>query len=94
MVEKSTVAHVANLARLKITDQESEILTGEMNAILGYIDQLNAVNTEGVEPTAYTIPEHDPLRDDIAIPSLSTESALSNGPSVKKGHFAIPKVIG
>lgn len=94
MIDKSTIEHVAKLARLEVEETEIAGVVEQMNKIVGYVEQLAEVNTDGVEPTAYVVSERDALRDDVVVESLSTETALSNGPSVKKGHFAIPKVIG
>jgi aspartyl-tRNA(Asn)/glutamyl-tRNA(Gln) amidotransferase subunit C len=94
MITKETVYNVAKLARLSITDEEADALTGQLSAVLDYAQQLSSVNTDGVEPTCFVVPGHDPLRDDVVVPSLPLEQLTANGPSVKKGHFAIPKVIG
>lgn len=94
MIEKKDVEYIAALARLEVSEEEKESMTKELGAILDYIDQLNEADTENVEPTAFMLPEHDPLRNDEPKKSLTREEVLSNGPSVKKGHFAVPKVIG
>ena len=94
MIDRAVVEKIAGLARLELTDAEKDAHAHDLAAILGYVEQLKAVDTEGVEPTAYLIPEHDPLRDDVVKPSLDKEDALSNGPKVKNGFFAVPKVIG
>ncbi len=94
MIDKSSVEHVAKLARLEVSEEEISGVVDQMNKIVGYVEQLAEVNTDDVEPTAYVVSERDALRDDANVDSLSVEKALSNAPSVKKGHFAIPKVIG
>ncbi|MDG5813825.1 Asp-tRNA(Asn)/Glu-tRNA(Gln) amidotransferase subunit GatC [Chitinispirillales bacterium ANBcel5] len=94
MIDKEKVLYVAKLARLKLSDHEVENFTAQLGSIVRYIDQLDQIDTSQIEPTCFVEPTHDPLRDDVEIPSLSNESVLANGPKVKKGHFAIPKVIG
>ncbi|NLD98816.1 MAG: Asp-tRNA(Asn)/Glu-tRNA(Gln) amidotransferase subunit GatC [Fibrobacter sp.] len=94
MIDKELVHRIAKLARLKLTDEEAQNFTGQLGSILEYIEQLNKVDTSEIEPTNFMAPLHDPLRDDTVVPSLSHEQILQNGPSVKKDHFAIPKVIG
>ncbi len=94
MIEKETVLHVAKLARLAIDENEIPAVAEQMNKIVNHVEQLQAVNTDGVEPTAYMESARDALRDDVPRASLSPEVLLANGPSAKKGHFAIPKVIG
>lgn len=94
MLSNELVQKIANLARLKLTGEETENLTVQLGSILEYIQKLNEVDTTNVEPTSFMAPAHDPLRDDGNAESLSQEQILQNGPSVKKNHFAIPKVIG
>ena len=93
MIDKQVVEHIADLARLELTEDEKTSFTSELCSILEYVEQLNKADTEGVEPTAFMVPDHDPLRDDVEKESLSAQKALQNGPSVKKGFFAVPKVI-
>jgi len=94
MITREQVLHIAHLARLKLTEAEIESFTRQLGSILDYVEQLNKVDTGSVEPTSLTLPAQDYLRDDTEKPSLSPEKVLANGPSVKKQHFAVPKVIG
>jgi aspartyl-tRNA(Asn)/glutamyl-tRNA(Gln) amidotransferase subunit C len=93
MIDKDVVRHIADLARLSLTDEEVESCSRQLGPILTYVEQLDKIDTTNVEPTAFIAPAHDPLRDDAEIPSLPPESLLANGPKVTKGHFAVPKVI-
>ncbi len=93
MIDKKVVEHIANLARLELTEDEKASFAHELGSILEYVEQLSSADTEGVEPTSFMVPEHDPLRDDVEKESLPANKALQNGPSVKKGFFAVPKVI-
>ncbi|MDD5674744.1 MAG: Asp-tRNA(Asn)/Glu-tRNA(Gln) amidotransferase subunit GatC [Chitinivibrionales bacterium] len=94
MIDREQIRHVARLARLKLTQAEEEQLTGQMGAIIRYVEQLNEVDTAGVEATKLAAPGHKPLREDRAVPSLTQEEILKNAPKAKKGFFAVPKVIG
>jgi len=94
MIDRDQVLHVAKLARLELSEEEIAGFTTQLGSILGHINQLNEIDVDGVDPTCFVEPQHDPLRSDEEVPSLSPEAALANGPSVKKGHFAVPKVIG
>jgi aspartyl-tRNA(Asn)/glutamyl-tRNA(Gln) amidotransferase subunit C len=94
MLSSELVQKIAYLARLKLSGEETESLTVQLGSILEYIQKLNEVDTTNVEPTSFMAPAHDPLRDDENAESLNQEQILQNGPSVKKSHFAIPKVIG
>lgn len=94
MIDKNTVEYIAELARLELTEKEKESFAEEIDSILEHMKQLNDVDTEGIEPTSFFAPGHDTLRDDKVKESLSVEDALKNGPNIKKGFFAVPKVIG
>jgi aspartyl-tRNA(Asn)/glutamyl-tRNA(Gln) amidotransferase subunit C len=93
MIDTNVVKHIANLSRLSLSDEEVESYTHQLGSILTYVEQLNKIDTSGVEPTAFIAPAHDPLRDDTEAASLSPEKLLANGPKVTSGHFAVPKVI-
>ncbi|MBD3318258.1 MAG: Asp-tRNA(Asn)/Glu-tRNA(Gln) amidotransferase subunit GatC [Chitinivibrionales bacterium] len=94
MIDAETVKYIANLARLELSPGQIESFTNQLGAILDHVEQLNRVDTTDIEPTCFYAPAHDPLREDVVRSSLSTEQLLQNAPLVKKGHFAIPKVIG
>ena len=93
MIDKKVVEYIANLARLELTEDEKASFTDELGSILEYVEKLSSADTEGVEPTSFMVSEHDPMRDDMEKESLPANKALQNGPSVKKGFFAVPKVI-
>jgi len=94
MIDRDRVLHVASLARLELSEDETVSFTAQLGSILEYVEQLGSAAIDGVEPTCFMPPSHDPLRDDIEAPSLASGRILENGPFVKKGHFAVPKVIG
>lgn len=93
MIERETVEHIAHLARLELTEEETTLFTKDLDSILEYVKQLNEADTDNVEPTSFMVPDHNPFRDDVELDSLPKDKILQNGPSVKKGFFAIPKVI-
>jgi aspartyl-tRNA(Asn)/glutamyl-tRNA(Gln) amidotransferase subunit C len=93
MIDREHIKHIADLARLSLSEKEIGLFTGQLGSILQYADQLGTVDTANVEPTSFVSPRRDPLRDDVERPSLPREKLLQNGPLVKKGHFAVPKVI-
>jgi aspartyl-tRNA(Asn)/glutamyl-tRNA(Gln) amidotransferase subunit C len=93
MIDREHVQHIASLARLALSESEIEMFTGQLGSILEYADQLSRVDTENVAPASFVSHCRDPLRDDVERPSLPCGKLLQNGPSVKKGHFAVPKVI-
>jgi aspartyl-tRNA(Asn)/glutamyl-tRNA(Gln) amidotransferase subunit C len=87
------VERVARLARLRLTDEERETMTLQLDAILGYMDKLNVLDTAGIEPTTTVIPMVSVMREDIVHPSLSQEEALANAPDREDVFFRVPRII-
>jgi aspartyl-tRNA(Asn)/glutamyl-tRNA(Gln) amidotransferase subunit C len=92
-IDKKDVLHVANLARLALTDKEIELYTSQLKRILGYVEKLSELDTTGVEPTTYTVPLNTAFREDKAKPSLAREEALWNAPEEDRGCFKVPQII-
>lgn len=84
---------VAHLARLEFADSELDHFTAQFNDILKYVDQLKAVNTEGVEPLAHALPIHNVFRDDTVTTSLSAGDALANAPDRRGDFYGVPAVL-
>lgn len=87
------VEHVAKLARLSFTEEEKRLFTEQLNTILLYIDKLNELNTQGVEPTFHAIHVENVFREDEIEKSLPQEVSLNNAPQKDGGAFVVPKVI-
>ncbi|HMA17113.1 MAG TPA: Asp-tRNA(Asn)/Glu-tRNA(Gln) amidotransferase subunit GatC [Thermoanaerobaculia bacterium] len=92
-ITAETVEQVARLARLELTATEKAEMTAELDAILAYIDMLNAVDTDGVEPTTTVIPMTSVMRDDVVTPGLTREAALANAPDPADGFFRVPRIL-
>lgn len=92
-ISREEVEHVARLARLALEPAELEALTGQMDAILGYVDKLNELDTEGIVPTAHAVPMENAFREDLVTPSIGIERAQQNAPSTDGACFKVPKVI-
>ena len=92
-VDTATVRKVAGLARIAISDGEAEALVPELNNILGWIEQLQEVDTTTVEPMTAVIPNHLRLRDDVVTEGDIRDQILANAPQAEHGFFAVPKVI-
>jgi aspartyl-tRNA(Asn)/glutamyl-tRNA(Gln) amidotransferase subunit C len=92
-VDTKTVRHIAKLARLEMSDPEVEALVPELNQILGWVEQLGEVNTDGVEPLTAVIDQKLRLRDDVVNDGDCRDAVLSNAPDAQHGFFAVPKVI-
>lgn len=93
-VTKKDVEKIAELARLKFTEEELENFTPQMNEILSYMDKLNELDTKNVKPLSHPVEQTNVFREDVLKLSISTEDALKNAPSKDEHHFKVPKVIG
>lgn len=92
-VDAATVRHIAKLARIAVSDSEVEGLAPELNNILGWVEQLQEVDVEGVEPMTAVIPNTLRLRDDLVTDGGKQGDVLANAPAAEHGFFAVPKVI-
>jgi aspartyl-tRNA(Asn)/glutamyl-tRNA(Gln) amidotransferase subunit C len=94
LINKKEVEYIANLANLRIDEGDKELFTRQLGDILNYVEKLNELDTEGVIPTAYTVPMKNVLREDRVAPSIPREKALANAPDNVQGQFRVPKIIG
>ena len=92
-ISQKDVEHVARLARLTVAPEELEALTGQMDAILGYVEKLNELDTEGIEAMAHAVPMSNAFREDELKPAIGIERALQNAPVAGDECFTVPKVI-
>jgi len=92
-MDRSDVEKVARLARLKLTDEELDRFTGQLGSVLEYVDMLNEVDTDGVEPMAHAVEVTNVLRADETTESLPREAALSNAPLTDGKYFLVPQIL-
>jgi len=92
-IDKDTAAKVAKLARIKVEDDALPALAEEFNAVLGFIEQLNEVDVEGVEPMVSVTPMRLKRREDVVTDGGMQDKILSNAPDAREGFFAVPKVV-
>ncbi len=92
-IDKDTAARVAKLARTKVEEDALPALAEEFNTILGFIEQLNEVDVEGVEPMTSVTPQKLKRRVDEVTDGDQQDKALSNAPDAREGFFAVPKVV-
>jgi len=92
-VNTEQVRHIAKLARIAMSDAEIEALVPELNNILGWVEQLGEVDTDGVEPLTAVIDQSLRLRDDAVTDGDCRDDVLANAPAAEHGFFAVPKVI-
>lgn len=90
MISQEDVAYVARLARLHLSEQEQSRMTDELQAVLGYVEHMNELELNGVEPTARVVDLVNVLRADEPRESLSVETALANAPDPADGGFGVP----
>jgi aspartyl-tRNA(Asn)/glutamyl-tRNA(Gln) amidotransferase subunit C len=90
MIDRDQVLHVAKLARLKVTDDEVDRMAEELSKILGYVETMNELDLEGVEPTSHVVDLTNVLREDVPRPGLPREKALEQAPDAADGGFRVP----
>ncbi len=90
MIDAKQVLHVARLARLELAAEDVQPMADELSSILGHIEQMAALNLDGVEPTSHVVPVEGKLRADVAEPPLSREVALSQAPRHTDTGFLVP----
>jgi aspartyl-tRNA(Asn)/glutamyl-tRNA(Gln) amidotransferase subunit C len=93
MISEAQVEHVARLARLALHADEKRLLTEQLNAILTYMEQLNEVPTEDVEPTTHVLDLLNVVRDDLVRQTLSADEALANAPETAQHFFVVPRIV-
>lgn len=85
--------HIAELARLEFSGEELESFTHQLNQILEYVEKLNELDTENVEPLSHPVEGNNAFREDELKPSINREEALKNAPDRDEEFFRVPKVI-
>ena len=92
-IDKNTMNKIARLSRIKLDGKESEDYIKDLNSILDWVEQLNEVNTENVEPLSNISSSILPKREDVSKDKNSSEEILENAPDKLEGFFAVPKVV-
>ena len=92
-IDRETARRVAKLARIKVEEDSLDALAGDFNAILGFVEQLNEVDVDGVEPMVSVTPMRLKRREDVVTDGDQQEKVLSNAPDAREGFFAVPKVV-
>jgi len=90
---KMDIEKVAKLARLELSEEEKNTFGNQLEQILTYMEQLNRIDTTGVEPTSHAIPIQNAFREDETRPSFSREEVLGIAPEEEDGHFRVPRII-
>lgn len=87
------VAYVAQLAHIRLTEQEEAVFGEQLGSVLAYMDQLAELDLEGIEPTSHGLPAGNRFRDDALCPGLERETALANAPVRTLTEFKVPKIV-
>lgn len=93
-LSKEEVLKIARLARLELSAEEVDRYTTQLSAILDYVETLNKLNVDGIEPTAHAVMVPTPFRADEIVPDATIEKSLANAPDREGSFFKVPKVIG
>jgi aspartyl-tRNA(Asn)/glutamyl-tRNA(Gln) amidotransferase subunit C len=93
-ISRDDVLHVARLARLPLTDDEADLFTGQLEAVLEHVAGVAALETAGVEPTAHPLPLENVLRADEVVAGVDRDEVLAQAPSAESGRFRVPPVLG
>lgn len=92
-VDLATVKRVARLARIAVTEDDAERMTGELNAILGFVEQLGEVDVSGIEPMTSVIPMEMKKRQDVVTDGSIADKVVANAPATTENFFLVPKVV-
>jgi aspartyl-tRNA(Asn)/glutamyl-tRNA(Gln) amidotransferase subunit C len=93
-ISRDDVAHLAHLARLALSEDELDSFAGQLDAILGHVSQIQAVDVTGVEATDNPLKDVNVFRPDVVAPCLTQEQALAQAPKAADGRFAVPRILG
>lgn len=92
-ISKKDIEHVAELARIYITDEEKISLESELSSIIDFADKLSELDTNGVEPAAHAIHVQNVFRNDEVVPSYKRDELIENAPEKQAGCFAVPRIV-
>jgi aspartyl-tRNA(Asn)/glutamyl-tRNA(Gln) amidotransferase subunit C len=92
-ISRDEVTYIAGLARLTLTDDEIDLYAQQLSDILGYIEQLNELDVDNVEPMSHVLDIINVMREDKHLPSLSREDVMANAPDHDGEHFKVPRVV-
>ena len=92
-IDRNLVMYLEKLGRIRLTDEQREASEKDLQDILTYIDTLNELDTDGIEPASHSFPVANVMREDIVTNTADVDSILSNAPESKDGCFVVPKTV-
>ncbi len=93
-ITRDEVAHLANLARIDLSDDELDHMAPQLSVILESIASISGVASDDIPPTSHALPLTNVFRDDVAVPGLSAEEALAMAPAAENQRFSVPRILG
>ena len=93
VISDETIEYVGILAKLELSDEEKEAAKSDMGRMLDYIDKLNALDTNGVEPMSHVFPVHNVFREDVVTNGDDRDNMLPNAPEERDGQYQVPKTV-
>lgn len=93
-ITRDEVAHLANLARIDLSDEELDHLAPQLSVILESVAAISAVASDDIPPTSHALPLTNVFRDDVAVPGLSADEALAMAPAAEHQRFSVPRILG
>lgn len=93
-ISRDEVAHLARLARLAVTDDELDLFAGQLDVILQSVATVGDIATADIPPTSHAVPLTNVFREDVVVPCLTAEQALSGAPASEQQRFSVPKILG
>src|SRR5947209_18133440 len=92
-ISREEVAHLARLSRLAVTDEELDMFAGQLDVILQAVARVGEVAAADIPPTSHSVPLTNVLRDDVEVPCLTPQEALSGAPDAVGGRFRVPRIL-
>jgi aspartyl-tRNA(Asn)/glutamyl-tRNA(Gln) amidotransferase subunit C len=93
-ISREEVKHLAQLARLAVTDQELDVFAGQLDVIIAAVADVTDVASEDVPPTSHAVPLTNVFRQDVVRPGLTQQQALAGAPAAEDGRFRVPRILG
>lgn len=93
-IDRAAVVHVARLARLELSEEEVDLFTDQLAAVLEYADAIRRLDTSAVPPMSHPLPLQNVLRPDVPVPSLSRAEVLAQAPLAEDDRFRVPRIVG
>ena len=93
-ITREEVAHLARLARIELTDAELDHLAPQLDQIIALVGQVSQVAADDIPPTSHALPLTNVFREDVVVPGLTPEQALSGAPASEHGRFSVPRILG